>query len=145
MATFLSGVRRAIREVLQRHSWGYAFDGVGFGAAQGRLERFVLRGVGLTAPPVLPADRPSNAQISQCFDRRYRVDHAGLWRVLVRPAVAIRLAFAAPAPSVPHDGKMLPHRLRSEARAAAATAPARMAHPPRGVGVGRVAVAKATL
>lgn len=147
LAAFLSCVHRTIRSVLQGNRWSGAFDGVGFGGAQAHLERFVLRNVELVAPPVLPSIRPTDAQVSSCFDRRYRVDHARLWRVMQAPSTAVRLAVARAHfdPSVPYAGKVLPHRLRSEARAARAAASASSsssAHPPPGV-VG-IAVAKAT-
>jgi len=147
IAAFLGCVHRAIRQVLQGNAWAHAFLGVGFGGGQAHLERFVLRSVGLAAPPALPSGRPSNAEISLCFDSRYRVAHDCLWRVLCPPVVAVRLAARRPC-AAPASGKMLPHRLRSETRAAlsaAGAAASSSAVPLPSLERGSGAVAKATL
>lgn len=91
LAAFLGCVYLATRRVLQGNRWADAFLGVGFGESQRHLEGFVLRGLGLTAPPVLLSAQPSDAEISACYDRRYRVDSAALRRALLPHAIGARL------------------------------------------------------
>ena len=91
-AAFMRCVYQTIRSVLQGYKWAGAFRGVGFGNAQSDVERFVRRNLGmLEAPLALSSVRPSDAEISTCFDARYRPHFADLWRTLVPPVAAVRL------------------------------------------------------
>ena len=83
-AAFLRCVYQTIRRVLQGHKWASAFRGVGFGDAQAGLERFVKRNMGISDEPLaLCSVRPSDDEVSTCFDSRYRPHFADLWRTLV--------------------------------------------------------------
>ena len=91
-AAFMGCVYKTIRSVLQGYKWAGAFRGVGFGNAQADVERFVRRNLGMSEEPLaLSSVRPSDVEISTCFDARYRPHFADLWRTLVPPAVAARL------------------------------------------------------
>ena len=93
IGAFLHCVFTAIRDVLEARDWASAFRGVGFGGAQASLERFVRRGTGLAdgTQLALPTTRPSDSDVSKCFDANYRVQFGDLWRTLCPPAVAVRL------------------------------------------------------
>ena len=91
-AAFMGCVYKTIRSVLQGHKWARAFRGVGFGNAQADVERFVRRNLGMSEEPLaLSSVQPSDAEITTCFDARYRPRFADLWRTLVPTVVAMWL------------------------------------------------------
>ena len=66
---FLECVYATIRRVLQGKLWAPTFDRVGFGAAQAKLSAFVARQLQLQGPVQIPALRPSEEQVGQCFPK----------------------------------------------------------------------------
>jgi hypothetical protein len=78
----LACVYDAIRIVFQGRQWSAAFDRVGLRCGQLGVAPHVLRQLRLEGQPVVPAVRPTDNQLRECFPRRctVRARAALLWR-----------------------------------------------------------------
>ena len=85
---FLPCVAEAIRKVLQGHAWGAAFDGTGFGSAQGRLSLLVRKHLALEGTVDIPSVRPTDDALRACFPRRTRPPTKIIWGPFNGPSVA---------------------------------------------------------
>ena len=122
LAQLLEAICCAIREVLQDRRWDTAFDRDGYGVGQTGVSLRVLRELGAGWPPIIPATRPTLAQIQTCFPRNRRPREELVWRALTQAgvtaggvAVAVASAPAGPRRSL----RIQARRARSDLTAVA--------------------------
>lgn len=88
VADVLPCVFDAVRHVLHGGSWGHAFDRDGFGFGQDGISDRVKAALGIDAPPLIPADRPTEGQLKLCFPKRAAIPARAIWRPFDAPAVS---------------------------------------------------------
>ena len=132
LAQLLEAICGAIREVLQDRRWDTAFDRDGYGAGQTGVSLRVLRELGADWPPIIPATRPTLAQIQTCFPRSRRPREELVWRALTQAGVAAGGVAVAVA-SVP-AGPRRSLRIQASRDRSGATAVADVAALPTGTG-----------
>jgi hypothetical protein len=126
---FLPCIYSAMRAVLQGTRWADAFDEDGFGGHQSGVAARIVKQLGVAPGGQVPATRPTVAEVTLCFPRRWVVPHALLWRPFdgaVRAAAPMAAGLGPVALAVGMRGP----RTRAEHRAAAAAAAAVVAAAP---------------
>ena len=95
----LACIWAALREILEGRAWVDAFARNGFHAAQANVAERVLKELKLEAPLVIPASRPSDAQLQCCFPRGAVVPSLVLWQPFDGPR-AVPLLRLRPRPPI---------------------------------------------
>ena len=97
VAALVRSVCAGIHHVLEAKSWTEAFDYNGFRAVQGNVGRNAFAALQATEPLNIPATRPTDEELKECFPKRAKVASARLWRMLEAAPVAPPL----PPPPLP--------------------------------------------
>ena len=95
----LACVWAALREVLEGRAWVQSFGSDGFSVAQANVAERVLKELELDAPLVVPASRPTHAQLQCCFPRRAVVPSLVIWQPFDGPR-AVPLLRRRPRPPI---------------------------------------------
>ena len=124
MDEFLPCVYGAIRQVLQGHRWGAAFDRAGFGVRQSALATTLRQRLQITDAMGAPLTRPSDDQLRLLFPRRWVVPTALFWSLFNGPTERVSAALPARVPRDPGASAEVPAapapRTRADHRRAAA-------------------------
>ena len=78
---FLACLYEAMHAVLQSRSWSHAFAKNGFGSGQAGVSGRIMCELGIAAPVLVPATRPTRDELQCVFPARTTIPQAALWRV----------------------------------------------------------------
>ena len=76
VAALVRSVCAGIHHVLEAKSWTEAFDYNGFRAVQGNVGRNAFAALQATEPLDIPATRPTDEELKECFPKRAKVASA---------------------------------------------------------------------